>query len=173
MNFAPQIIIYDCERGTQKRAVNSKKYGVDLIHFTQHKNNVVHASTKENDIIRYLNVEGNKYISYFRYWVLSVISSVSLSGTRNNLPPSFPLTFGCYHHAMIIFQIAQLRTDSTRVRSSNSSRIMFMLEFKFHVSLSNDEIMLTEFFCHPCSRKRKPKQWRNLIQSKIESLEKK
>jgi COMPASS component SWD2 len=63
----PQIIIYDCERGTQKRALNSKKYGVDLIHFTQHKNNVVHASTKENDIIRYLNVEGNKYISYFRF----------------------------------------------------------------------------------------------------------
>ena len=32
-----QIVIYDCERGTLKRAVNSKKYGVDLIHFTQDK----------------------------------------------------------------------------------------------------------------------------------------
>ena len=61
-----QIVIYDCERGTLKRAVNSKKYGVDLIHFTQDKANVVHASTKENDIIRYLNVGENKYISYFR-----------------------------------------------------------------------------------------------------------
>jgi hypothetical protein len=67
-----QIIIYDCERGTNKRTLNSKKYGVDLIHFTQHKNNVVHASTKENDIIRYLNVEGNKYISYFRFVVVRV-----------------------------------------------------------------------------------------------------
>merc|ERR1711981_436111 len=61
-----QIIIYDCERGTQKRTLNSKKYGVNLIHFTQNKANVVHASTKENDIIRYLNVQENKYIQYFR-----------------------------------------------------------------------------------------------------------
>jgi COMPASS component SWD2 len=61
-----QIVIYDCERGTQKRTLNSKKYGVDLIHFTQNKANVVHASTKENDIIRYLNIHENKYIQYFR-----------------------------------------------------------------------------------------------------------
>lgn len=61
-----QIVIYDCERGIQKRTINSKKYGVDLIHFTQNKAHVVHASTKENDIIRYLNVGENKYISYFR-----------------------------------------------------------------------------------------------------------
>ncbi len=57
-----QIVIYDCEKGTQKRTLNSKKYGVDLVHFTQTKTNVVHASTKENDIIRYLNVEANSYI---------------------------------------------------------------------------------------------------------------
>ena len=61
-----QIVIYDCEKGTQKRSVNSKKYGVDLIHFTANRANVVHSSTKENDIIRYLNVVENKYISYFR-----------------------------------------------------------------------------------------------------------
>ena len=42
------------------------RYGVDLIHFTQNKTNVVHASTKENDIIRYLNVQENNYIRYFR-----------------------------------------------------------------------------------------------------------
>ena len=41
-----QIVIYDCERGIQKRTINSKKYGVDLIHFTQNKAHVVHASTK-------------------------------------------------------------------------------------------------------------------------------
>eukprot|EP00095_Tigriopus_kingsejongensis_P001573 snap_masked-scaffold907_size82601-processed-gene-0.9 protein:Tk01573 transcript:snap_masked-scaffold907_size82601-processed-gene-0.9-mRNA-1 annotation:"wd repeat-containing protein 82" len=62
-----QIIIYDCEKGVQKKCVNSKKYGVDLIHFThQNKNNVVHASTKENDIIRLLDVQENKYLQYFR-----------------------------------------------------------------------------------------------------------
>ena len=61
-----QIVIYDCERGAKGRTLNSKKYGVDLVHFTSNKSNVVHASTKENDIIRYLNVAQNKYISYFR-----------------------------------------------------------------------------------------------------------
>ena len=62
-----QIVIYDCEKGVQKRSINSKKYGVDLVHFTHvNKANVVHASTKENDIIRYLNVLENSYISYFR-----------------------------------------------------------------------------------------------------------
>ena len=29
------------------------RYGVDLIHFTQNKGHAVHASTKENDIIRF------------------------------------------------------------------------------------------------------------------------
>ena len=61
-----QVVIYDCERGSKGRTLNSKKYGVDLVHFTSNKSNVVHASTKENDIIRYLNVTQNKYISYFR-----------------------------------------------------------------------------------------------------------
>ena len=48
-----QIIIYDCEKGTSQKSINSKKYGVDLIHFTQNKHHAVHASTKENDIIRW------------------------------------------------------------------------------------------------------------------------
>ena len=29
-----QIVLYDCEKGTQTRTVNSKKYGVDHIRFT-------------------------------------------------------------------------------------------------------------------------------------------
>ena len=40
------IVIYDCEKGTQKRTLNSKKYGVDLIHFTHAQNTAVHCSTK-------------------------------------------------------------------------------------------------------------------------------
>ena len=31
---------------SQKRTVNSKKYGVDLVHFTHAKNTAIHASTK-------------------------------------------------------------------------------------------------------------------------------
>jgi len=78
-----QVVIYDCERGTMKRAVNSKKYGVDLIHFTQNKANVVHASTKENDIIRYLNVEKNQYIQYFRGHTKRVVA-LSMSPTDDS-----------------------------------------------------------------------------------------
>ena len=60
-----QIIIYDCEKGTQMRSLDSKKYGVDLIHFTQNKAHAVHASTKGNDIIRYMSLAENKYIRNF------------------------------------------------------------------------------------------------------------
>ena len=41
-----QIVIYDCERGDQKRLVNSQKYGVDLARFTHAHNAAIHASTK-------------------------------------------------------------------------------------------------------------------------------
>ena len=51
-----QIVIYDCERGIQKRTINSKKYGVDLIHFTQNKAHVVHASTKGKSLTKYLHL---------------------------------------------------------------------------------------------------------------------
>ncbi|XP_023343366.1 WD repeat-containing protein 82-like isoform X2 [Eurytemora carolleeae] len=60
-----QIIIYDCEKGTQKRTINSKKYGVDLVQFCSNKSQAVHASTKENDVIRYIFLTENKYIRYF------------------------------------------------------------------------------------------------------------
>jgi len=59
------IIIYDCQTGTRKRQVNSKKYGVDLIHFTHAPNTAVHTSTKVDDTIRYLSLHDNKYIRYF------------------------------------------------------------------------------------------------------------
>lgn len=60
-----QIVIYDCEKGSTTKAVNSKKYGVDLIHFTHTKNTAIHSSTKVDDTIRYLSLHDNKYIRYF------------------------------------------------------------------------------------------------------------
>ncbi|RUS19682.1 WD40-repeat-containing domain protein [Endogone sp. FLAS-F59071] len=44
----------------------SKKYGVDLLRFTHRQNNVINASTKEDDTIRYLSLHDNKYIRYFK-----------------------------------------------------------------------------------------------------------
>ncbi|CAJ0579886.1 unnamed protein product, partial [Mesorhabditis spiculigera] len=60
-----QIVIYNCNTGTKNRAVNSKKYGVDLIRFTHNSNNGIHCSTKIDDTIRYLSLHDNKYIRYF------------------------------------------------------------------------------------------------------------
>ncbi|XP_050028038.2 WD repeat-containing protein 82 isoform X1 [Dermacentor andersoni] len=48
-----------------KRTLNSKKYGVDLIHYTHATNTAIHSSTKVDDTIRYLSLHDNKYIRYF------------------------------------------------------------------------------------------------------------
>jgi COMPASS component SWD2 len=40
------IIVFDCVNGTKVRQVNSKKYGVDLIHFAHASKDAIHASTK-------------------------------------------------------------------------------------------------------------------------------
>lgn len=69
-----QIVIYDCDKGTQTRTVNSKKYGVDLIHFTHSTNTAIHSSTKVDDTIRYLSLHDNKYIRYFPGHTKKVIS---------------------------------------------------------------------------------------------------
>lgn len=60
-----QIVLYDCEKGTQTRTVNSKKYGVDLIHFAHGNSTAIHSSTKVDDTIRYLSLHDNKYLRYF------------------------------------------------------------------------------------------------------------
>ncbi|XP_069141823.1 WD repeat-containing protein 82-like [Argopecten irradians] len=59
------IVIYDCQNGTPKRTLNSKKYGVDLICYTHAANTALHSSTKVDDTIRYLSLHDNKYIRYF------------------------------------------------------------------------------------------------------------
>jgi len=69
-----QISVFDCERGVQRRLVNSQKYGVDLARFTHAKNACVHASTKVDDDIRYLSLHDNKFLRYFKGHTKRVIS---------------------------------------------------------------------------------------------------
>ncbi|XP_074599111.1 WD repeat domain 82 [Brevipalpus obovatus] len=59
------IVIYDCEKGVSKKTLNSKKYGVDLVHYTHAANTAIHSSNKIDDTIRYLSLPDNKYIRYF------------------------------------------------------------------------------------------------------------
>ncbi|KAI7906358.1 Hydantoinase B/oxoprolinase-domain-containing protein [Cokeromyces recurvatus] len=58
--------VYNCREGIVRSTLYSKKYGVTLARFTHHKNNVIYASTKEDDTLRYLSIHDNKYIRYFR-----------------------------------------------------------------------------------------------------------
>lgn len=45
--------------------MNSKKYGVDLIHFAHANKDAIHSSTKVDNTIRYLSLHDNKYLRYF------------------------------------------------------------------------------------------------------------
>ncbi|THH27415.1 hypothetical protein EUX98_g6774 [Antrodiella citrinella] len=42
------------------------KYGVDLPRFTHKNTAIIHASTKEDDTVRYHSLHDNKYLAYFR-----------------------------------------------------------------------------------------------------------
>jgi COMPASS component SWD2 len=85
------IVIYDCQAGSAKKTLNSKKYGVDLIRFTHATNTVIHSSTKIDDTIRFLSLHDNKYIRYFPGHVKKVITlsmspvdDIFLSGSLDN-----------------------------------------------------------------------------------------
>jgi len=56
------------------KTLYSKKYGVDLPRFTHKNTTVVHASTKEDDTIRYHSLHDNKYLQYFKGHKQRVIS---------------------------------------------------------------------------------------------------
>ncbi|KAF6034374.1 WDR82 [Bugula neritina] len=69
-----QIVIYDCQNGTPKKNLNSKKYGVGLINYTHAQNTAIHSSTKVDDTLRYLSLHDNKYIRYFPGHTKKVVS---------------------------------------------------------------------------------------------------
>ncbi|KAI6233801.1 Swd-2.2 [Aphelenchoides fujianensis] len=57
--------LYDCVQGTFSRTINSKKYGCNLVHFVRGSNDVITASTKVDNTIRYLSLNNNQYLRYF------------------------------------------------------------------------------------------------------------
>ncbi|KAI0370353.1 WD40 repeat-like protein [Pilatotrama ljubarskyi] len=58
--------LYNCKSGKQVKTLYSKKYGVDLPRFTHKNTAILHASTKEDDTIRYHSLHDNKYLQYFK-----------------------------------------------------------------------------------------------------------
>ncbi|SPO25826.1 related to SWD2 - subunit of the COMPASS complex [Ustilago trichophora] len=57
--------IYDVRSGTRQSKMPSLKYGVHLARFTHNKSNIIYASTKENNAIRYISLKTKAYIRYF------------------------------------------------------------------------------------------------------------
>lgn len=57
--------LYDAKRGLHKYKVPSLKYGTHLARFTHHDGSVIFASTKENNAIRYMNLEKKSFLRYF------------------------------------------------------------------------------------------------------------
>ncbi|KDR78902.1 hypothetical protein GALMADRAFT_244550 [Galerina marginata CBS 339.88] len=66
--------LYSCKMGKPLKSLYSKKYGVDLPRFTHKNTAIIHASTKEDDTIRYHSLHDNKYLQYFRGHKGKVIS---------------------------------------------------------------------------------------------------
>ncbi|KAL2313686.1 Set1 complex component swd2 [Schizosaccharomyces pombe] len=57
--------LYNCISGKFVKSLASKKYGAHLGRFTHHSNSLIHASTKEDNTVRYLDVVTNRYLRYF------------------------------------------------------------------------------------------------------------
>ncbi|KAI0091350.1 WD40-repeat-containing domain protein [Irpex rosettiformis] len=66
--------LYNCKTGKPLKTLYSKKYGVDLPRFTHKNTAILHASTKEDDTVRYHSLHDNKYLQYFRGHKDKVIS---------------------------------------------------------------------------------------------------
>ncbi|KAI0077888.1 WD40 repeat-like protein [Panus rudis PR-1116 ss-1] len=66
--------LYSCKSGKHLKTLYSKKYGVDLPRFTHKNTTIIHASTKEDDTIRYHSLHDNKYLQYFKGHKDKVIS---------------------------------------------------------------------------------------------------
>lgn len=76
------ITIYDCLQGKQVKTVYSKKYGLGAGGCTRFAQSsameigatVLHSSTREDDVIRYLSLHDNQYLRYFKGHKSRVVS---------------------------------------------------------------------------------------------------
>lgn len=66
--------LYNCKTGKHVKTLFSKKYGVDLPRFTHKNTTILHASTKDDDTIRYHSLHDNKYLQYFKGHKKQVVS---------------------------------------------------------------------------------------------------
>lgn len=68
------IQLYNCKEGKHSKTLFSKKYGVHLARFSHRSSNIAYASTKENDVVRFLSLHDNSFIRYFKGHEKQVVS---------------------------------------------------------------------------------------------------
>ncbi|CAH7677265.1 WD40-repeat-containing domain protein [Phakopsora pachyrhizi] len=66
--------LFGARNGKHLKQAFSKKYGCCLARFTHKSSSVIHASTKNDDTIRYLSLHDNTYIRYFKGHKRRVVS---------------------------------------------------------------------------------------------------
>ncbi|KAM0751498.1 WD40 repeat-like protein [Meredithblackwellia eburnea MCA 4105] len=66
--------LFNARTGKHQKQLYSKKYGVHLARFTHKSSAIIHASTKEDDGIRYLSLHDNNYLRYYKGHKKRVIS---------------------------------------------------------------------------------------------------
>lgn len=66
--------LFGARNGKHLKQAFSKKYGCFLARFTHKSSAVIHASTKEDETIRYLSLHDNTYIRYFKGHKRRVVS---------------------------------------------------------------------------------------------------
>ncbi|KAG6475072.1 protein ANTHESIS POMOTING FACTOR 1-like isoform X1 [Zingiber officinale] len=61
------IRLYDVQNALCLKTINSKKYGVDLVYFTDHPSTVIYSSKNGwDESLRLLSLNDNKYLRYFK-----------------------------------------------------------------------------------------------------------
>lgn len=69
--------IYNTTLGKHAKEFNSQKYGVHLARFSHHAQNIIYASTKVDDTIRFFSTHDNSFTRYFKGHT-DTVTSISL-----------------------------------------------------------------------------------------------
>lgn len=77
-----QIVIYNTEKAKRLKDIPIRKYGVELLQFSNSPDIVLHSSNKQNDAIRQLSLVNNHYIRYYVGHTEKVVS-LCMSPTSN------------------------------------------------------------------------------------------
>lgn len=92
--------LYEVPKGRHVKSIFSKKYGCDLAMFAHNSHTkCIFASTKENNILRLLNLNDNSFIRYFKghdAQVVSLINSTSTPRSESFYSSSLDGTVKCW-----------------------------------------------------------------------------